>query len=303
MIALPDEDWRDPEVLADWIELNAVAHGTVLRGSVFDSCKDSLLWSNGERPNVVVRTAHAQAVTDAWSALRTRRRNLGSSWPFDLATDTVTSRRDPVYAALLLMDVGRKYPESLKPNPDAIRTTFEHVVAGSLTTLFRGRTCRFGAPFPSGWPMGFPMRVSRLATEFALQCNEEAVPELSSKKQKDDKLDVVSRLFVGDEDLATVFFLVQCATGKNWNAKRGEPSLTKWREYIRWHAVTVRVLAIPWAVRPRHQLARIYADFDGAVVFDRWRIVAGRPNEKLDSSHQKTLRRWVSQYLSAFGSR
>lgn len=301
MITLPEEDWRDPEVLADWIELNAVAHRIVLRGSVFDSCKDSLLWSDGERANEVARTAHAQAVTDAWSSLQTRRRRLGDSWPFDLATDTVTSRGDPVYASLLLMDVGRKYPKSLRPNVDVIRTTFEHVVAASLTTLFQGRSCRFGAPFPRDWPRGFSMRVSHLATEFALQCNQAVVPELSSRQQKDDKLDVISRLFVGDEDLAAVFFLVQCATGENWNDKRGEPSLTKWREYIRWHGVTIRALAIPWAVRPRQRLARIHADFDGAVIFDRWRIVAGRPNEKLDASQRRSLQEWVNQQLGAFG--
>lgn len=299
MIGLPEENWSDPEVLADWIELNAVQSGFVANGSALDHFKDARLWGDDERASEVTQTPHAQAVTDAWAALQSRNRTLVDSWPFELQPNIVISRENSVYAALLLVDIGRRYRAEMRPSLDGFRSLFEDVVAAGLEGLLGGRACRFGAPFPTDWPRGFPSRVSHLALEFGLESREADIPKLSSKQQKDDGLDVLGRLKLGDEDPGTLYVLAQCATGANWKDKRGEPSVTKWREYIAWDAATVRALAVPWAVRPRSELKRIHMDFDNAIVLDRWRIVAGRPHEHLDREQCKRLEKWVRAQFKA----
>ena len=285
MIRLPEEDWLDPEVLADWIELNAVLSDFATRGSVLDHFKDSTLWADDRRASEVMETSHAQAVVDAWAVLESRNRRLGDAWPFDLQRDSVSSRANAAYAALLLVDVGRTYRRELRPSIDGIRSLFEDIVAASVRNLLGGQAYRFGAPFPKDAPRGFPARVTHLALHFGLRSREADIPKLSSKQQKDDGLDVLGRLKLGDEDPGTLYVLVQCATGANWIHKRGEPSIEKWEKYIDWDAKPVRALAVPWAVRPRSQLKRIYLDFGGAIILDRWRIVAGRPDEHLRPNH------------------
>lgn len=301
MIKLPEENWSSPEVLADWIELNAVTTSFVSRGNVLDHCKDSLLWDTGERASQIASASHAQAVADAWTTLRSRNRNLEDSWPFDLQPNILISHENPVYAALLLADVGRNYSVATRPSIDAFRSLFEEVVTVSLGRLLGGRACRFGAPFPENWPKGFPARVTHLALHFGLSSREADIPKLSSKQQQDDGLDVLGRLKLGDEDPGTLYVLVQCATGANWTHKRGEPSIAKWEKYIDWDSKPVRALAVPWAVRPRSELKRIHLDFEG-IILDRWRIVAGRPDEHLQPNHRRRLQHWVRAQLTTLAA-
>lgn len=299
MIRPPEENWADPEVLADWIELNAVRAGFVARGDVDGHCKDSSLWETGERASEVAKTSYAQAVTDAWISLETRSRALNGSWPFELEPSIITYRESPVYTALLCLDLLRNYAHDARAADNSIRTLFEHVVAASIGTLLGGQTCRFGAPFPKGWPSGFPKRVTQLARSFGLRSREAEIRKLSSKHQQDDGLDVLGRLKLGDEDPGTLYVLVQCATGANWKEKLGEPSIAKWEKYIDWDATLVRALAIPWAVRPRSDLFKMSLDFDGAIVLDRWRLVAGIRDETLAADHRHRLDQWVRRQIKA----
>ncbi len=300
MIELPEEDWSDPEVLADWIELNAVLDGFSVRGGILDQLKDSALWGDGERAGQTAQVPHAQAVADAWAILRIRHSKLADAWPFAINSNRLSWRQSTVYQVLLLADIGRKYRVAVRPAVDGIRSLFEDIVAASLGVLLGGRVCRFGVPFPRGWPSAFPLRVSRLAQSFGLDCRERDIPRLSSRQQQDDGLDVLGRMKLGDEEAATLYLLVQCATGANWKNKRGEPSLAKWQKYVDWDATTVRALAVPWALRPRSALKRIHLDFDAAIILDRWRIVSGKPDEVLGREHHRRLKAWVRAQLAAF---
>lgn len=297
MIVFPEDDYFSSEVLADWIECNAINDGFVARGDAVDQCKDSALWKSGEHASDVATTSPADAVADAWASLGNRRLELKEAWPFDLNTGIISYRENPVYAALLCLDLMRNYSGKVQAVEDSVRTLFEHVVTESVATLFGGLACRFGAPFPANWPSTFPKRVTRLAHYFGLESNEKKTAELASGRQQDDGLDVVGRLKLGDERPGTLYVLVQCATGANWRSKCGEPSIEKWKKYIDWNANTVRAIAIPWVLRSRSELSRASLHFDGAIVLDRWRIVAGKPDKTLAAEHRRALGKWVRARL------
>lgn len=299
MIGFPEQNYLSSDVLADWIECNAIKDGFVARGDAVDQCKDSALWKSKEHTSDIATTTPADAVADAWASLGNRRLELKDAWPFDLKTGIVSYRKNSAYAALLCLDLLRYYSGKVQAVDGSVRTLFEHVVAASVATLFGGLACRFGAPFPDDWPPTFPKRVSHLAHYFGLESNEKTTADLSSGRQQDDGLDVVGRLKLGDERPGTLYVLVQCATGANWKKKRGEPALEKWKKYVKWNAATIRAIAIPWALRPRLELSKACFDFDGAMVLDRWRIVAGQPDKTLADKHRKSLGKWVRAQLKA----
>ena len=304
MLLLPEKNWDEPDVLADWAEVSALAGAECTYGAIMEDLKDSQLFQ-GTRQFGSTDPEHTQATARIWRALGARQKEYGGSWPFELTRlALVASRDDAAYATLLLFDLARCYGEAKIAPTHTERKLFEFVVEASLRSLIRGAATRFGVP-REGWPRGgFRVSVGQLATHFQLAASDANVASLASTKQGDDGLDVVARLKLGDELPGTAYVLVQCATGDDVLRKAGDLSLDTWRKYIPWDAPALRALAVPWAARPRReQLQRLSSKFDGAVILDRWRLVAGEPGRHMDDRHLKPLQRWCKRQIKALRRR
>lgn len=112
---------------------------------------------------------------------------------------------------------------------------------------------------------------------------------------KDIGLDVVGRLRVGDSQSGTVTFLVQCATGNNWESKKLEPAANRWEDLIHWESNLVRAVAVPWWWGERDDYRRWFRRFDKAVVLDRARILMGRPDDRLAGADRNEILRWIER--------
>jgi hypothetical protein len=119
------------------------------------------------------------------------------------------------------------------------------------------------------------------------------VEDLAGKTRPHDKdrgLDVAARVF-SDDDHGALFVLTQCAVGKRWWTKTGEPSIADWRDIFRWNSALKRGVAVPWRLEDPSR-ARTHRRFDGAVVMDRPRLVDGHPDRFLASDVRSELTRW-----------
>jgi len=201
---------------------------------------------------------------------------------------------------LLLDAASSKWYRSLRIGKgDEARTWFESIVETSLAKHVGGRTVRFGAPFPNDWPVSFSDRVQHLAGLFGLGARTNEIDQLSSRAQQDDSLDIVARLNFGDEESATPYLLVQCATGANWAShKQGEPRMELWRRYIAWDGPQYKCLAVPFVLRERGQLERACFGHFSAIILDRIRIAAAAPDEALSTDLRERLVAWCRAQLA-----
>jgi hypothetical protein len=316
MIPLPDNEWRRIEVLASWVELSALAEddGFVPRGHVLNCFNDSSLFvdkkaASADASDSSTEGTAAATVADIWRTLRRRQQLVANLWPFDLAEDSLTRREGckklpevVAYTTMLLIEAAASgWYKSLKiAKSDRVRAHFETIVACSLARVCGGRATRFGAPFPSDWPKKFPARVKYLADGFGVRAVAEELRKLASKAQQDGSLDVVVRWKIGDEDAASPYLLVQCATGKTWKkTKLGEPKMTLWGKFVSWNGPCFRVIAVPFVVRGENELYGASVAHEWAIILDRLRIATGEPDKGIDAELRKVLVDWCKRMLVA----
>ena len=296
MFDLPDGALSDVSLLADWVETcalfgrNGVMSRSEVRGAILAS-----LESDDEADALV---------EDAWGALQRRADQQGVGFP--LIDDGVGwTRRSswhdwPAYSLLLLADVGRFYAgvavDFVPGGPFPV--LFELAVQAAQHGLFGGRSIRFGAPALEPSPKRAVDRLRWLATELGLKTlqTEAAVRALD----QDLGLDIVTRIQIGDEEPGTAFVLTQCATGENWDGKKGEPALEHWAKLLDWSAMQFRALAVPWRLgsegERRGELFFRAFDFD-AVILDRPRLSAGAPDRYLDDAHRLAMGIWCQSRI------
>src|SRR5262249_38567337 len=121
---------------------------------------------------------------------------------------------------------------------------FEKVVEASSRGLLRGAVMRFGWPIEPGWPLAINDRIQLLGSGLGLEL--ETLRGKTKKTDKDRGLDVAGRISFGDEGAGTIVLLTQCAAGKHWRKKTGQPALQRWQHLIQWNAHLLRAVAIPW---------------------------------------------------------
>jgi hypothetical protein len=231
---------------------------------------------------------------EVWQVIGQRRLLLKELHPFEithgeLRLATGPWERYPSYSTLLLADLWRLYNEDDTLAKNKFPALFEKLVEASKRGLLGGSTSRFGDPPDEGWPKGIDDRIRFLGELMSLET--EILHGKTATTDNDRGLDVVSRLSLGDDGAASVVFLTQCATGKHWRSKTGEPSLAQWKDIFRWDATLVRSIAVPWSLCPKERV-KTFRRFDEAVVLDRFRLLSGNPDNYMSDILRSDLMEW-----------
>jgi hypothetical protein len=228
-----------------------------------------------------------------------RSQSWRDGYPFEVQTDSLSPRADlhlDSYAFLLVADLGHHYPQlkdAITPNSKSGRL-MEKVVEASLIGIL-GRAQRFGWPREPSWPTGIDDRIKTLGE--LLELEVESLTGKTDGNDKDRTLDVVGLLRLEGSYDASLAVFVQCAAGENWKTKLGDPSVHAWHNILEWKCQLVRAVALPWRLGGRQSdwsYARVHAMSNGAIVFDRPRLVAGNPDAHLDTDVRGDVNAWWS---------
>ena len=317
MIDLPTINPDDLLGLADWVELTTSCEptGSTSVFEVADVLYSSGLAGTAPSDNFIGefeeeydgtlsdKDAAERLAQDIWSELKRRSTAWGHAYPYSVDQDTVSLtgdswRETPAYHMLLIIDVVRFYPSG--PIAPDLRMTrlFEKIVQAAKGRLLGGRTSRFGWPIEFGWPTSIGERVAALASELGLSVSN--MDEFLFTTDNDRGLDVVGLLAIDGTSDGTLAILTQCAAGQNWKAKTGEPSLEDWQDVLDWNMKLVKGFAVPWRLASPWDYRRVHRKFNGAVVFDRPRIIALAPDEALVSWVSDCIAEWCEPRLAAF---
>lgn len=318
MLELPNITSKDRIAFADWVELACLTNdsGRLSQADIGDVIHDAdwlpSVGSDGfpeddEASGAATDLDDAvQAYAeDVWGILRQRAAVTGARYPFEVRGELLSRRAGDwtetlSFTALLLVASLPRYPASsivAAHGGWTYQRQFEKIVEAAAKGLFKGSTARFGVPREAGWPVGIRERVARLGDELGL-----GVQDLDGKVHPHDGdkgLDVVSRISFGDDGPGTLTVFFQCATGKHWQDKLGEPSITAWEDILKWDSRLVRAIAVPLWMDGPEEYGRQFRRFDAAIMLDRPRLMAGGPDGFLDAAARPVIEGWCRDQISS----
>ena len=268
-----------PEVVADWVEFQALARrSSFKRGDL----KSALASEDLRDPDLIEQLV--------WTELVRRSEMFGDLWPLRLGGPRL-SRRSPVpgslaaYRFLCCLGMGLIDAED--------RGYFELLVAELLSDLSGHRSMHIGAPASSGMPTSFRERVTLYADAAGFLPEQRLSSPLPD--DKDLGVDAVTWKPFRDGRSGYLHFLAQCATGEDWKTKFDDLRLSNWELHLVWGVPPVRVFAVPFTIMVKNNVKWLRTCAAAGLVLDRPRLVEIASRVPLSSALERTLRRRVEQ--------
>ena len=306
MLELPNSiSIEDHQRLSDWVELSALLEAPYVSESDVSHFIDTyspLLSTIPEDPDPLSDDDQYEVLGDLKRELKGRSRAMSTGYPFSvdhpeaflcLHDDGLTWQEIPAYTALLLWGFVEQVPEFKEQLLSPFDDLFERIVCASKERLFSGLSVVFPASSDAGWSRVCRERVEHLGEILGLRVND--LTDLIDPTDKDIGLDVVTRWRIGALQAGTLYILTQCTVGP-WKKKRGQPPLSRWKDFYLWDSQQVIGLAIPSRVSDDRDMDRI-SRHGGWIVFDRDRIASGVPDAQLDSDSSRELCSWCDDAI------
>jgi hypothetical protein len=255
-IPFPPGDQPRIAQVADWVELSALARKAAFkRGDL----KSAIASEDVTHSDVLEQSV--------WHELEQRATFLGPRWPLRLHGNRLT-RRTPspvsldLYRFFCFLGIG-----SIEHDD---RVLFEVAVAQLISALTGTPGLHLGAPASEGMDPSFRKRVEVYQSTSRLLDKEIKAAPLPD--DKDLGLDGVTWRRFSDERGADLHFLVQCATGDDWQTKLHDINLTVWADHIHWAVTPVRMFAVPTVIS-QDEAKWVRTSRKGGLILDRPRLV------------------------------
>ena len=260
----------DPIQLADWAELQAVYFrdeivtleyirtaldteglivGTILDDKEIDENRESL-------------------ISQVAREIERRICESGEGYPFTFDGNSIEFKEDATkwnaYVFCLMVSDRDFWVQG-----DISPRIFEHLATAALASYLSGEAVRFGAPRDT-MPSAINDAISELADLTGDRPHPNAFP--IQYTDKDLGLDVVGWRDFVDHRSSKILVYMQCATGQNWESKRGDLDLGPagiWNSTMTWSIQPVKAIAIPYIAEIGDDWTRATT---GLILFDRLRL-------------------------------
>ncbi|MGH9432050.1 MAG: hypothetical protein ACRD3T_10950, partial [Terriglobia bacterium] len=237
----------------------------------------------------------SEFLTDVWREFDRRKSALGKSYPIQIEdlrlARQATWRQSIAYSFCLLLSYAERYPgwaHGFGTDFTEQGLLFEQITAEALRHEMSGWSIH-----STGWSRATAAGLRTIVEEVRTLLREgagniERFPKY--KVAKDAGLDLVLSRPFSDNRIGIPLYLVQCASGANWKAKRNEPNVNVWRTLIDFAVVPKKALAIPLAV-PDNEFW-MSSRHMGGMLIDRVRLLSGgrrKPNRISDNVRRRII--------------
>ena len=256
MLAIPEKGFAysaakhnvDLDICTDWIEANALFTGAATAGSeIVDALVDGHVYADQDLAWQLFDIVCSQI---AW-----RSRCMGESYPIGLEGKRVVALGDwkhfRPYGFCLTLSLARAYPawaRSFVTDYTDQGALFEELSEESLRRLLPD-----WAVSRTGWAKEQPKKLRNVIEKVAKIVGEEIAPNFEKylrERSNDEGLDVVCHRDFPDGRGAHVAYLVQCASGGNWEAKLHTPIIDLWAKLIDFPVLPRRGFSVPFGLAP-----------------------------------------------------
>lgn len=281
--------YRPPELdttcaLTDWVEASCLSgnRGSVSRADVEDLLEGAS-YSDEEAE---------EAADDIWLEVQRRSRYAQSSYPLNAQVERVfrigTWEANLPYSSMLAISCVSHYRDDhpdLKPGGE-FAVLFEEITELAMASYLQGRALRFGHPRRYPVPQAYDAALGFVCREIH---EEMSTTPSFSEDPKDEHVDIVAWIPMGDDRPGKAVYLTQCSTGRRWDKKAPELDVEVWRHFVRWPRAPGKALAIPFVCPPPSGTADQWfrASSQCGVLVDRLRIAVAlaRPSPGIDTYH------------------
>lgn len=235
------------DVLADWIEgsvLFTYENGEELsKAAVVDALCEAQIY---ERQDFAW-----ERVSDAWSELRRRRAAAANAYPFAIEQDAVSRLVDwrdvSPHSFCLTLSFAKWYPDWAKTFGRDFTEQgelFELMTARALEALFSGWKFHL-----TGWARTRAKGLKKVVSEVASLLGERIgdVERWTRPKANEAGLDVLCYRPFPDARVGVPVYLLQCASGGDWEGKLHTPNLDIWRNIVSFAALPKKAFATPFS--------------------------------------------------------
>jgi hypothetical protein len=249
----------DSELIADWIEINALSQSDNASG--FDKLRSFV----SEKLDVP-----SQRVDVSLNLIKRRSEVLLDSYPFEVKSVGMVRRQDwdkLPYSFLLRISSSVSHDFSLASDQNTERVeSFEKLVVVAMQNLmgFGSKAIRFGFPSEDR-PIEFPRAIEWLSNRMGIKSGEAYRPP----RRKDGGVDVVAWRPFKDRRNGFPVYLVQVTCEKNFSHKIYDIDLRLWSGWLNLDSDPVSVLAVPTTISPGEEWNEISSR---VVVLERIRI-------------------------------
>ncbi len=281
MLSLPSRGFArsslDLTALCDWIESSVLFdREPVTTTSLVDVLREEELCED--------QNAAYTVADDAWAEFVQRKSWIGLGWPFMLSDDTIEPAREwqdaASYTFCLLLSLTiryRRWAKTCVTDYGEQGELFEEVTKESLTKQFSD--WQF---LQTGWSRSRAQTLQRVVQQVASFLGEEEkhnIRRWTKETAKDAGLDIVCHRPFRDGRVAVPVYLIQCASGADFEDKLKTPDLSVWRKVVDFVVEPRRAFATPYAFSDEDFVQ--HATRVEGILLERYRILAagfGEPN-------------------------
>jgi hypothetical protein len=302
MLALPEYGVRpsaaahncDPDVVTDWVEASVLfVDDFVSKSDVADILVENTIYRDQDFAR--------EFIENIWYVLRRRERDLGASAPFRVSGERIQRSlhwKDVAAHAFCLVVTLRphlsKWNKALDGKYGEQGGLFEQLTAESLTQLGWD-------VYRTGWnELNDKNDFERVVSDISDRIFDPSTPQNIHKNANDTGLDLVCHLTFSDGRGGHPVFLVQCASGQNWEKKLRTPSLSIWRRLIDFSGTHNLGFAVPIGFARDEEFRRMRISSEG-LFWDRYRLLAaGRAKRDwISPKLHDDLVKWVEMAIAA----
>jgi hypothetical protein len=252
----------------DWIEGNIIFDGEALSGSdVIDVLLEEGVYEDQDFAWEIVGYA--------WSEIERRQRWAGAGAAVELGKKLKplsTWRERPAVSFCLALSYATWYPAWAKDFGTDFNEQgdlFEELTKESLEKSFPDWEI-----YRTGWTKTTPTNLNDVVKELISRLNEEEgnLETWTSGKAHEAGLDLLCYRSFGDARVGVPLFLMQCASGGNWESKLRTPDLRIWTKIIHFASDPKKAFAMPFSLTDKD--FRQHCNIVDGMFLDRHRLLA-----------------------------
>jgi len=292
-----NEHNSDLDTMCDWIEGSVLFVDNELSSAdVVETLVEGNIYGDSDMG--------FQMVSSAWTEIRRRQSWIGNNTPFTINANRINKTQKwqnvPDYSFCLITSLAALYPFELEQvsghNYTEQGVLFEELIKESLEHQFKD--WQF---YLTGWSRKRTTQFAKKVAEIASRLQEKVgdIARWTTRNENDAGLDLLCyRPFI-DNRVGIPVYLMQCASGKNWEEKLHEPKLEIWKHIIDFACCPKKAFSTPFAMEDRKFL-RVCAIVDG-LLMDRYRIlgVSGYNKNWVSTTLARKLVKWISPRVKA----
>ena len=281
------------EVACDWLEGSLLFSGSseISKSDVVDIMLEEQIYQGQD-------FAYEMA-TNIWNELIKRHQAIGRQSPFIFKQKHISFASSwenfiglsfPVYLSLrsLYPSWSNKFTGSYSEQG----ALFERFTKDAFISLFPGWKSEL-----IGWSPNSPRNISEVATSVAGHLGESTgnIEKWTSKDLKDAGLDLLCFRPFNDSKASFPSFLLQCASGDNWDEKLHTPDLKVWRKLVDFSVEPKKGFAFPFCLSDQDYRRRSVI-VDG-LFLDRYRLLpnADEPDSWISCELKRDITDWISR--------